>query len=164
LRRQAGDDDGTDDEDGDADMAVTARGVGLSIETKSDEEESGDGDIDSEPNVALHEFTAGDPDRFEALSMFDSEDLSDEGIFVLQVEIRGTSQLDASAATSTGIELYVWIGEDVDVSAWGGAEGLLAHVQPRYEAQVILPAAVVSICVQRQGEESDDFWNGFVNG
>jgi hypothetical protein len=112
--------------------------------------------------VALHEFTAGDPDSFEALSMFDSDDLREDGVFMLQIQKRGESEANA---TCTGIALHLWIGEDVDVSAWeDGAGGLLAHVQLLYEAQVILPAAVTSACVQRQGEESEDFWDGFVNG
>jgi hypothetical protein len=150
-------------EDSDADMAVTARGVGLSIDTKGKEEEGGsdDGDDDVEPNVALHEFKDGI--RFESLSMFDSDDLSNDGVFVLQVEMRGEQNASAGAL-STGIALYFWVGEDVDLTTWGTVDGLLAHLRPLYEAQVALTAAVISACVQRQGKESEDFWDGFVNG
>jgi hypothetical protein len=150
-------------EDSDADMAVTARGVGLSIDTKGEEEEGGSDDRDDgvEPNVALHEFQDGN--RFESLSMFDSDDLSNDGVFVLQAEVRG-EQNTTAGVLSTGIALYFWVGQDVDLTTWGTVDELLAHLRPLYEAQVALTAAVISACVQRQGEESEDFWDAFVYG
>ena len=41
----------------------------------------------------------------------------------------------------------------------GGADVVVSD--PRYERDVM---PVASFRVQRQGEETDDFWDGFING
>ena len=82
---------------------------------------------------------------WEQLSMYDSDDLDDQAVFIfLTAEV-----------------IYVWVGADAEVDEQAARKLVTDFVSKRAASarvQLAMPAASLPVKVVKQGEEGDEFW------
>jgi hypothetical protein len=129
-------------------VAAAADGAGESDMDSEDAESSEEGG--DAAAVRLYEYPAMEP-----LTMFDGDDLTPDGAFLLVVREEG----DGGGGDGGGVALYVWLGSEYDGPHFDEPATIAAKAKRQFE----LPAAV-DIHIETEGNESAEFWNFFEDG
>ena len=163
------------------------------VEEAEDEaaEGNGGGEGGGVPHASLYTYPA-----FENLDHFDSDDLNEDGVFVLLLLTPHTATAAATAAVTTApttaaaspdlsptspilptspplsppqMTLHIWLGSDVTLpptqpsfEVW--AESIAIEFVGQFQPLRRGGEDNVKVVVERQNQESDDFWEAFVDG
>jgi hypothetical protein len=127
-----------------------ARGGGESVAAAAD----GASQSDMDSNAASSEGDAAAVELYEypamdRLTMFDGDDLTPDGAFLLVVREDGGGT----------VALYVWLGSEYDGPHGDEPAAIAAVAKQQFE----LPATV-DIHIETEGNESAEFWNFFEDG
>ena len=126
------------------------------------------------PTASLYSYPS-----FEHLDHFDSDDLTDGGVFVLLRlgDERSASQASDAASSSASdlappqLTLHIWVGSEVQLadgfdSVEGWAESIAIEFVQQFPVlkRDDLDKDNVKVVVERQGVETEDWWNAFQEG
>ena len=138
-----------------------------------DGSEDGDEEMKSStsvPNASLYCYPS-----FENIDHFDSDDLRRDGVFVL-VRLGEESKGEGAGKEGEGEELspavltlHVWFGEEVEVregfeSLEGWAEAIAIEVIQQFPVLKRDEQDNVKVVVEQQGQESELWWDAFIEG
>ena len=123
------------------------------------------------PHASLYTYPA-----FENLDHFDSDDLNEDGVFVLLLLTPHTDPSPTSSVQSASpplsppqMTLHIWLGAAVSLPAgqssfevW--AESIAIEFVQQFQPLRRGGEDNVKVVVERQNHESDEFWEAFVDG
>ena len=146
--------------------------LGDGSEDAGEDEEMGEGG--AVPNASLYSYPS-----FENLDHFDSDDLTPDGVFVLLrlgddegAEMGGgggEGEGGAAGLRPAQLRLHVWFGREVEVregfeSLEGWAECIAIECVQQFPVLKREEEDNVKVVVERQENESEQWWEAFVEG
>jgi len=121
----------------------------------SDDDDEDDESIKAKAVIELYEY----PDM-EKLTLFDMDDLNPDGAYVLLVQPNADSENGNDASSVNKTILYVWMGSDYDGD--NCEDGSV--IGREFADEMGLKIEENQLHIEREGNETNQFWNWFENG